>query len=494
MLRGIFSDKNALGYVWCQMLITEEQNVGGTVCEVWHSVDRVYVKNQQLQTMFYDEISNISGTEVLSVQINSEGVPVFLVKNQEEVYLQKISVQKEKESSIVKLDRSKDCFQTDYVNRPENLSAIENGLLYCQNNDLFVYRYDTQSLKKLLRLSQYGILSSNICYLSKQGEEIEMILCCEGEESAEFLSFIPGTSDKETITLGVNMSSWDLEQIVTKFNRYSQEYCVEIVDYFQKTGDYDRALEQIKLDLVTGKAPNIISLSGIDTNMLSEKGVLVDLYDLMEKDGEFDCESLVSSVLRAYEDGGHLYSIAPAFQLHSMWGYRDVTEGKCRVTFDELFRILEKNGKDLNAIAGFSGDEPVLTRLCTVSMDEFIDWNSGTCFFEGDYFKKVLSFAKEYKGNYTGGTYSERIRNREVVMSVGIISSVVDYQIQKKLFGEDVSFIGYPVTEDTGTVVSFRGSRVAINAKKENQKGAWEFVKFYIRNGYDGQGFPIMQK
>ena len=93
-----------------------------------------------------------------------------------------------------------------------------------------------------------------------------------------------------------------------------------------------------------------------------------------------------------------------------------------------------------------------------------------------------------------GGTYSERIRNREVVMSVGIISSVVDYQIQKKLFGEDVSFIGYPVTEDTGTVVSFRGSRVAINAKKENQKGAWEFVKFYIRNGYDGQGFPIMQK
>ena len=102
MLRGIVSDKNALGYVWCQMLIPEEQNVGGTVCEVWHSVDRVYVKNQQLQTMFYDENSNISGTEVLSVQINSEGVPVFLVKNQEEVYLQKISVQKEKESSIVK--------------------------------------------------------------------------------------------------------------------------------------------------------------------------------------------------------------------------------------------------------------------------------------------------------------------------------------------------------------------------------------------------------
>ena len=56
-------------------------------------------------------------------------------------------------------------------------------------------------------------------------------------------------------------------------------------------------------------------------------------------------------------------------------------------------------------------------------MDEFIDWEKGTCDFDGEYFKKVLSFANDYTGTYTGGTYTERIQKREIVMSVGIISS-----------------------------------------------------------------------
>lgn len=79
-------------------------------------------------------------------------------------------------------------------------------------------------------------------------------------------------------------------------------------------------------------------------------------------------------------------------------------------------------------------------------------------------------------------------------MSIGIISSVADYQIQKGLYGGDAAFIGYPVERGAGTGIAFRGSAVAVNAKKEDQAGAWEFVKFYLLHGYDGQGFPIVQE
>lgn len=75
--------------------------------------------------------------------------------------------------------------------------------------------------------------------------------------------------------------------------------------------------------------------------------------------------------------------------------------------------MLEDSGKDLNAIAVFSSDEPVLSRLCRVSMDGFVDWEKGTCSFDGDDFKRMLSFAKEYTGNYTGGACPERIGRRE---------------------------------------------------------------------------------
>lgn len=58
--------------------------------------------------------------------------------------------------------------------------------------------------------------------------------------------------------------------------------------------------------------------------------------------------------------------------------------------------------KDLNAITGFLADEPVLTGLCNVSMDEFVDWENGTCEFEGEYFKDVLAFCQRIYGKLHG--------------------------------------------------------------------------------------------
>ena len=493
-LKGVYTDQNGYLYVWCEMSVSEEKMEEGTVIEVWHEVDRVYVKDGQLNTIFYDEIPNISKTEVLNFQVAADGSPIFIVRDEDGVYMQEIDVAKKGRKAAVRLDKSGGFFETNDASGLGNIATIEDGFLYCQNNDLLEYHYNVQTAKKLLNLSSYGIISSDILFLAKRGDVIEIIGNFGESNCSEFVSFTPGESEKKAVTLGMIMTAQDLEEMVTEFNRCSREYRVEIVDYSERMGDYDKALEQLKLDIVTGTAPDIIAVSGIDYSMFSEKGVFADLYDFMRDDEECSRDALVRSVVEAYEDGGHLYSIAPAFQLHSMWGYGDVAGGQSGVTFEELFQLLEDSGKDLNAIAGFSADEPVLTRLCTVSMDEFIDWENGTCAFEGDYFKKVLAFAKEYTGNYAGGTYLERIRNREVVMSVGIISSVVDYQIQKELYGPDVSFIGYPVAEGTGTVIAFRGSDVAINAKKENQEGAWEFVKFYLLNGYDGQGFPIVQE
>ena len=493
-LKGIYTDSTGYFYVWCEMQIPEKEVVEDTVKEVWHYVDRVYVKDKQFNTLFYNEIPSVSGTEVLNFQIARDGSPLFLVKDQEGVYIQEIDVAQGEQKDAIRLEKSGIFFETDYASSLENIVAIDNGIIYCQNNELFEYHYDVQKVEKLLNLSSYGIFSSDILFLAKDENVIEIIGNHGESDHSEFIVFMPGETEKETLTLGVTMNVQDLEKAMAEFNRYSSDYRVELVNYFDQTGDYDKAVEQLKLDVVTGTAPDIIAVSGIDYSMFSEKGVLADLYDFLRDDKECSKDMLVQSVVKVYEDGGHLYSIAPNFQIHSMWGYGDVIGRQSGVTFEELFQILEDCGKDLNAIAGFSGDEPVLTRLCTASMDEFIDWEKGTCNFEGDYFKKMLSFAKEYTGNYSGGTYLERIQNREVVMSVGIISSVVDYQIQKMLYGDDVVFIGYPVTEGTGTAITFSGSDIAINAKNENQKGAWEFVKFYLLHGYNGQGFPIVRE
>lgn len=49
---------------------------------------------------------------------------------------------------------------------------------------------------------------------------------------------------------------------VAEFNRHSDEYRVEIMDYVDQEGDYEDALERLKLDVVTGKAPDLITVGG----------------------------------------------------------------------------------------------------------------------------------------------------------------------------------------------------------------------------------------
>lgn len=493
-MKGIYAGEDGLLYVWCEMEIPEIRMVEGIELTINSNTDRVYIRDKQFQPVFHTDISNVQGVQTLSFQLNLENRPTFIVKDDGGVYVQEIDVERKCLGEQKQLNDLEDFFDVDYANRLENITPVDNGFLYCQNNELYEFNYDTQKTAKVLNLSAYGILSSELLTLSKNDDSIEMIDNHGNLGKQEYISFTPGDNTKKVVTLGVTGMAQDLESIVTDFNRYNSEYRVEIVDYVDQTGSYEDALERLKLDIVTGDAPDIIRVSGIDYDIFSKKGVLADLYEFMQKDTELNKDMLVASVSSAYEDNGHLYSMSPGFQLHTMWGYADVTDGKSGVSFEELFRLLEKSGKDMNAIGGFSADEPVLTRLCTVSMDEFVDWESGTCDFTGDYFKKVLTFAKEYTGNYTGGTYSERIQKREVVLSVGIIASVADYQIQKELYGGDVEFIGYPVAEGNGMAFAFRGSAVAINGRKEDQTGAWEFVKYYLLNGYDGQGFPVIQK
>ncbi|MCM1186243.1 MAG: extracellular solute-binding protein [Lachnoclostridium sp.] len=493
-LKGIYADSEGMLFVWCTMEVPETEMIEGYETEVWHEEDRVYVKDAGLQTVFYEKIAEMMGRRVLAFQMGTDGSPIFVVRDSDGIYLQEIDVAQKKRKNAVRLEKSKELTDAASENNLEYIAPTENGFLYCQNGELFAYTLDTQKAERLLTLSAYGVFSEDILFLAKNQKGMEIIGNHGDSEYSELVSFTTGGTEKTLLTLGTLGFSQELEKTVGEFNRYSHEYRVEIAEYYSQVGSFDEALEKLKLDVVTGKAPDIIDVQGIDYSMFSDKGVLADLYDFMEGDEELTKDMLVPSVAKAYESGGHLYSMAPSFQLYSMWGYGDVTKGKSGVTFEELFRLLKESGKDLNAILGFTADEPVLNNLCAVSMDEFVDWEKGTCSFDGDYFKEVLSFAKEYTGNYTGGTEAERIGKREAVMSVGIISGVSEYQIQKEIYGGHMAFIGYPVAEGSGTAVTFRSRDIAINARKENQAGAWAFVKFYLLHGYDGQGFPVLQE
>lgn len=497
-LRGVYADGRGYLYFHYGMAVPEaeipdrEPNEDG-VSDVYVFVDRIYVKDEQLNTLFYEQIPDTWETSLLSIQVSESEAPLLVIREPEDIYVQEIDVEGKGLGEPVRQEDPASLSGGSSNLQMDHIAAVEGGFLFCLGSVLYEYNFDTQRTEKLLNFLSFGVYTSDILYLGKSGEVIEVI-DNHGNSATELISLEVGESEKVILTLGVVHLLENMEAVVTEYNRYQQDVQIQIVDYYNVQDGYDAGTDRLKLDIVTGKAPDILDVSSVDYDIFVQKGVLTDLYGFMQEDVDCSKDMLISSVIEAYETNGSLYCIAPAFILRTMWGTQAVTGGRSGVTLGELIQILQENGKDLNAIDGFAADEPALMTLCTFGMDEFVDWDNKTCEFDGEYFKSILQFVKDYRGGYPSGNRVDSIRKKEILFTNGILSSVVSYQLEREIYGEEIGFIGYPTAEGSGTAVYFMGSQLAIGARSEKQQEAWDFVKYYLQNGYDGQGFPIVKE
>ncbi len=297
---------------------------------------------------------------------------------------------------------------------------------------------------------------------------------------------------KIQLTLGVLTLQPEMIETIASYNCYQNEVTIKPIVYAENN-DYDAGYEKLTLDIIQGKAPDLFSVYGLCYEKFAKLGAFADLYMFMEKDGKLNKQNFVTSVLSVYEMEGYLYKIASSFRIHTMWGAGSTVEGRKGISVEEMIQLLQNKGGDINSIYGFSADENVLTNLCSFHMDKFIDWNKGTCNFTGKLFQQIIRFIKEYEGKSHESLYHD-IQSGDILLTLGLITSVDDYQLESELYGENVQFIGYPTENGTGSAVSFLGNELAINAKSVYQEKAWEFVKFFILNGYKDTGFPIMKE
>lgn len=496
--KGIYADNNGLSYLWYRLCIPVKEIYNGEelqeflkespVKDAYGHVERIYVKDEQMNTLFYVQVPSLRGSRLINFYLNEGGEPILLAEDAEGIYFQQIDIAQQKTTEKQYFD-----MEMEISYETSHMVALENGFLCCLDGHIYEFDYDTSEYEKLLTLSSYGISADNITYLGVQDEKIEIISCDAESSSSTYTLLEEGETQKIVLTLGVLQEKEVLTQIVSDYNRQQSEVRIEMIPYYNEDIDYEDAVTKLNLDIITGDAPDIIDVSSLNYGILAEKEIFVDLYELMEEDMDLQKADLLSSAIQPYEMNGKLYAVAPAFQLHSMWGKSSVIKGRSGVSLEELRQILFDAGKDLSAVGGFSVDEPVLVTLCTFGMNEIVDWESKTCNFEGEYFKDILRFVKEYDDKKKEADTERSIENGGILLIGGSIFGVSDYQLEKKRYGEDISFIGYPTSEGSGTAISLRGSQLAIYAKQEHQEEAWEFIKYYILNGYNNGGFPILE-
>ncbi len=382
-----------------------------------------------------------------------------------------------------------------------------NTLLVNDNSNVFTYDFATDVRTDLFAWLDADINSDSVQEMGQLSDgRFWALLCDYSGDSTDYSVVILKKTPAAEVTVKEEMvygTMW-LDQSVRKniidFNKSNEKYRITVKEYGNV--DYETGRTQLNNDITSGNCPDIIDVSGIDYNLYSGKGVFEDLYPYMEKAGINKADYL-ENVFKAYESDGKLYVLVPQFYVSTTAAKASKVGDISGWTLQEMLDFVKNS--DSKTVIPYATRDTVFQYCIYNNIDEFINWETGECKFNGEEFIQTLEFANgfpeewDYSNQEEEGTHS-KIMNDKILLLQTTVSSVQEYQMMKGLFGGDVSFVGYPNSERKGNLIQPSNGSVAISSKSKHKDGAWEFLQKLISEEYQsglvsergmGWGFPV---
>ena len=289
-----------------------------------------------------------------------------------------------------------------------------------------------------------------------------------------------------TLTLAAFSLSQDLQAAVRLFNRSNPTYKIQIVEYFDPySGDFYSGLERLSLEIMTGNVPDIFDMAGLPLEVFAARGLLIDLYQLIDSDPELTRNDFMQGVLRAAEIRGGLYHAFPLFSIDTIVGNPSVLGAETSWSVDEFIAVMEANPQADRPLGAMMRREVFLQTVASLYIDGLIDWEAGTTHFYRDSFVRLLEFAGTFGAQYDFSAPHEPalIASGRQIMSMSgsplSFASFGDYLIYRAIYGGELIIKGLPTNGASGNVMSIE-SGIAITAATENVDGAWQFVRTFL--------------
>lgn len=310
-----------------------------------------------------------------------------------------------------------------------------------------------------------------------------------GETELAYLTKTPASEvvQKTELTIGTLYASQSLQAAAVNFNKSSEKYRIRVKQYYDPEGnmEYSDAIARMNTEIVSGTdCPDIIELDDgqLDTEMFVKKGILEDLAPYLEKSSTLSRASFIESILNAYTYNGILVSIPKNFSIATVAAKTSVVGERDRWTVEDVMKLAQQYPDA--ELFEYTGRSEMMNLLLTFNQDQFIDWESGTCDFNSDSFKQMLEFVAGFPAEYNWDEEKEstpkRLANGSLLLYTDYITQITDIQVAEAMFGEPISYVGYPVIDDeSGCLLSGSGC-FGITTKSSNKDGAWEFIENYL--------------
>ena len=395
-----------------------------------------------------------------------------------------------------------------YKNLPDAYNSFvaggENTLLMTGNNKVYSYDITTETSEEVVNWINCDVDSDYIRSISmlEDGRIFAVSVDWSGENAKTefiYLTKKPASevTEKEVITLGTMYLDQSVKKSVIQFYQTNEKYRIEVKEY--ATDDWEAGRTQLNNEIVSGAGPDIIDLSNGNAEMYIAKGILEDLNPYIDGDADIKRENYVEKAFNAYERDGKLYGIVPGFSVSTVIAKVSDVGEKQGWTIDEVIALMDSKPEGTE-LFGYETKDYILNYCCAASLENFVDWETGECKFDDGYFEKVLEFAnrfpKESNWSEDDDSIPTKIQNGKMLCQMLSIANMEEYQMYGLMYGEPITFIGYPSNGGTGSYINV-SSALGINSKAKAKEGAWEFIRTFIledyQNGSEHWSLPVLR-
>lgn len=414
---------------------------------------------------------------------------------------------------LVRLDTAAGRFG-EVIPLPANAYDVIPGggdydLYYRNGTNLYGYNFETQANDKILNWLSCDINGDymNGIRVAEDGTITGIMTSWRSEDrDVEFvtISKVPYDSvpHKESITLAVLWTDYELSDRVIEFNRKSDDVRIDVVDYSEYNTEDDYSAGQTKLltEIMAGNMPDLFVLDQMPYRQLAAKGLLEDLYPYLDADAELKREDFFPSVLHAMESDGKLCRVAPGFGISTLAGASSVVGDEPGWNYDQFREALASMPEGCDALDQYTTRGDVLQQLVYLDMEDFVDWNTGKCSFDSQEFIDVLEFANTFQVDFDWENYEwteeESTMNRlaagrQMLMNTSIYS-MDDMLYNDVYFGGSCTYIGWPTNNGVGNMINLLNGSYGMSVNCKNKEAAWQFLRTFLTADFqkDLYGLP----
>ena len=362
------------------------------------------------------------------------------------------------------------------------------GVYLADSSNLYSVDYKTGARETMINFVANGVSAlSNIIMLPGGG-----FFALEGMGVASiWLPSSVSAGDIVTLKLATFNSSSALTETVLGFNKQSEKYKVDLVDYSTyNTGDVLMGgLTKLNTEIIAGNYPDIYDLSVLSADTYSSKGALEDLRPFIDNDADFEYGDFLGSAMETLSDDGKLYQFVPGFSVSFMVGDASVIGDKDTWT-PEQFLSLANNNKDKSVLSAHTSQEDFISYILSFSGEDFISKKNKTCSFDSATFSSLIVYAgtlpprsevsaEIYETNYQILSGNQLLDFRDTGLPIS------DLVVYDKLF-DQAKTVGFPTSEGTGYAMT-PYLNFGMSSSSENKEGIWEFFRFMLSKSYQGK-------